>query len=290
MGRYDQALSQFHRALDLRRSAGDRRGAAIESYSIGAIFEDQGRFGAALKSEEEALTTFRELKLRDMWLSEILGGYGNSLSLSGRLDEAATSLDEAMNVARELRNPILIAQTLRFQSDRLYYRGDLKGASDLAQKASQAASQASDRSLALLARAGAVRTAAALQPSNVLAATFAQLAQDADSLGLKSLAVECSIRRAETLLRLGDRSTARQEAERAIAKAEPLGLRLLSATAHYLRAASLRLGDDADARREYGLALRLLDEIKGEDGNQNVLARADVGKIYAECERRSKAG
>ena len=54
-GRFDQALARYLRALDLRRGAGDRRGAAIESYSIGTIFDYQGRYGAAVKSKEEAL-------------------------------------------------------------------------------------------------------------------------------------------------------------------------------------------------------------------------------------------
>ena len=81
MGRYDQALAQYLRALELRRNAGDKRGAAIESYSMGTIFDYQGRYGAAIKSKEEAIQTFRDLKQRDMWLGEILSGYGNSLSL-----------------------------------------------------------------------------------------------------------------------------------------------------------------------------------------------------------------
>ena len=47
--------------------------------------------------------------------------------------------------------------------------------------------------------------------------------------------------------------------------------------------ASLR-ADDVVVR---GLA-RLLDQIKGEDGNQNVLKRTDLAAIHAECERWSK--
>ena len=69
MGRYDQALTRYLRALELRRSDGDKRGAAIESYSIGTIFDYQGRYGAAVKSKEEALKAFRELKQRDFWLA-----------------------------------------------------------------------------------------------------------------------------------------------------------------------------------------------------------------------------
>jgi eukaryotic-like serine/threonine-protein kinase len=278
-GRFDQALSRYLRALELRRGAGDRRGAAIEAYSIGRIFDDQGRYGAAVKSKQEALTAFRDLKQKDMWLGEILSGVGKSLSLSGRMDEAAKHLDESMGVARDLQNPRLTAQIMAFQADRLYYGGDVKGANRLAEQASQSASQASDRALALITQADVAMTAAVLQPTQALASKLATLAQEADTLGLKSLAVECLVQRAETLLKLGDRANARREAERALAQAETFGLRLLLAKAHYLRGEVLRLAGSAEARAEYVSTLRLIDEIKGEEGSQDVLKRADVGPM-----------
>jgi tetratricopeptide (TPR) repeat protein len=288
-GRFDQALSRYLRALDLRRTSGDRRGAAIESYSIGTIFDDQGRYGAAVKSKEEALASYRDLKQKDMWLGEILSGAGRSLSLAGRMDDATKYLDEAMSLARDLNNPTLIAQTTRFQADRLYYAGDVKGANRLAEQASQAASRASDRSLALLAQAQVAMTAAAVQASPALASRLAALAQDADTLGLKSMAVECTVQRAETLFKLGDRQNAQREAERAIAQAETLGLRLPLAKAHFLRGEVLRQSGSTEARTDYASALRLLDEIKSEEGSQNVLSRTDLGPMREACARWSKA-
>jgi len=35
--------------------------------------------------------------------------------------------------------------------------------------------------------------------------------------------------------------------------------------------------------------LRLLEEIKGEEGSQNLLKRADLGAMHADLVRRSKA-
>ncbi len=83
MGQYDQAAEQYLRALDLRRNTGDKRGAAIESSSLGTLFSYQGRYGAALSAEEDALKTFRELQERGLWLAEILGYYGNALAQVG---------------------------------------------------------------------------------------------------------------------------------------------------------------------------------------------------------------
>jgi serine/threonine protein kinase/tetratricopeptide (TPR) repeat protein len=286
MGRYDQSLARCLRALGLRRGAGDKRGTAIESYNAGTILAYQGHYGAAVKSMDEALQGYRDLKQRDTWLAQMLDGYGNSLSLSGRLEEAGESLGEALALARELHNQNLIAQTLRLQMDRLYYSGDVKGANDLAEQAVQAASSASDRSLTLLAEADVTTTAAVVQPSKALASKLATLARDADKLGLKWLSVDCSIQRAATLLKLGDRANARQEADRALTMSEALGLSVQRAKARYLRAEVLRLGGDA-ARDEYSAALRLLEQIKGEDGNKNVLKRSDLGAMQAECVRWS---
>jgi hypothetical protein len=204
------------------------------------------------------------------------------------MNDAQSSLDEALKVANELQNPNLIAQTMLFQADRLYYAGDVKGASQLAEQAAQAASRGSDRSLTLLAQANVAMFASAGQPTKALAAKLASLSQDADKLGLKSLAVACAVRRAETLLKLGDTAGARQEADRSFAKAEELGLRVPLVKAHYLRATMLRAAGDQEARREYAAALRLLEEIKNEDGSQNVLTRADLKSMHAECVEKSK--
>jgi tetratricopeptide (TPR) repeat protein len=89
------------------------------------------------------------------------------------------------------------------------------------------------------------------------------------------------------LLKLGDRDGSRREADRALARAETLGFRVLAAKAHYLRAEALRSAGDADAKREYGLAVRLLNDLSREDGNQNVLKRADLSAIYQDAKTRS---
>jgi tetratricopeptide (TPR) repeat protein len=288
LGRYDQSLSRYLKALELRRAAEDRRGAAIESYSIGTIFDYQGRYGAALKSKEEALKTFREIKQRDLWLPEALSGYGNSLSLSGRAGEADKHFAEALAVGKEIQNPTMLAQTMRFQADRLAYAGDLKAAKTMADQAAQTASAASDRGQAMLAQAAAVAAAAALEPTRPLATRLSALAAEADGLGLKFLSVQCLLQRAAALHRLGDQATARQEVDRALARSEQLGLRMLRAQAHYVRA-RLSTAGAADARRDYASALRLLEEIKSEEGNQNLLKRADLAAMHAECLKGSKA-
>src|SRR5262249_51255231 len=68
LGQYDRAVEQYLRALDLRRNGNDTRGAALESASMGILFGYQGRFGAALSAEDDALKTMRSIQEKGYWL------------------------------------------------------------------------------------------------------------------------------------------------------------------------------------------------------------------------------
>jgi len=115
------------------------------------------------------------------------------------------------------------------------------------------------------------------------------LAQEADSLGLKYLSVECSVDLGEALVNNKDHSRARQELEPALGKAEKLGLRTLLAKDHYLLATALRAtGNGTEATPHYREALRLLDEIRKEAGAEKIIERADLKPIYAESTRWSQ--
>ncbi|MBZ5640452.1 MAG: tetratricopeptide repeat protein, partial [Acidobacteriia bacterium] len=216
MGRFGQALSQYLRALDLRRTIGDKRGAAIESYSLGTIFGFQGRLGAALKSKEEALKTFRELGERSFWTAEILGGYGNALAEAGRIDEAGKSLDDALALAREMKNDTLVSQTLRFQGDRLGFRGDPGAARPLYERALEAATRAGDREQALAARLALAKVAIRDGHAAGEVSGLRESAREADALGLRYLCAMCSVRLGEALAAAKDVAGARNELERAL--------------------------------------------------------------------------
>ena len=156
----------------------------------------------------------------------------------------------------------------------------------------QAAQSASDRSLTLLAQAerGHYRERASSRrgrwpPIGV------ELAQEADSprseVALRGVPRFNAQRRCSGS---AIRRTALREAERALARAEALGLKVPLAKAHYLKASVLRAKGDPAARRDYAAALRLLEEVKGDGGNENVLKRADLAAMHAECAKWSKEG
>ena len=289
MGQYNQALAYYLRALELYRSAGDKRGAAFESACMGTLFAYQGRYGAAVNAKQEALNTFRELGDRSSWMFEVLSGYGDALAQAGRGEESQKSFDEAMSLARELKNDAFVAQILNYQGDSFFYRGNLKSARSLYEQAMEVASHTTDRGKVLISKFNLAKAAVKEGRSQAAIGALKGLAQEADTLGLKYLSAECSIYLAEALVNTRDYSRARQELDRAVAKTERLGLPTLSAKGHYLLATELRLtGRGAEAAGHYREALRLLEDIRKEAGADNVLQRADLNPIYTDSTRWSQ--
>ena len=282
MGQYDQAAQQYLRALDLRRSSGDKRGAAIESSSLGTLFSYQGRYGAALSAEEDALKTFRELQERSSSLAEILGYYGNALAQVGRSDDAQKSLEEAMNVAREVKAPATAAEIQGYQGDNAFYRGDYQAAAALYDEALKTASHTSDLNLILVSKFNVAKVAVRQGRFQAAASSLSKLSQDADSLGVKHVAVECSIYHAEALMNLKSYEPARKELESALSRSEKLGLKASLAQSHYLLARDLELaGKAADAPEHYKQARKILDEIQKDAKTDSILKRSDLSPIYA---------
>jgi tetratricopeptide (TPR) repeat protein len=284
LGRYDDALAHYLRALELRRKEGDARGEAIESYSIGTLFEYQGRFGAAVKSKEEALASFRTLKEQSFWLAEILSGYGNALSQIGRTSDATKILDEAMALARSLDNTALVAQILNFQGDARYYAGDIRGARTVFEQAAKEAARTSDQRLVLLSRANIAKVDLKEGRAQPAAASLRSVAADADSRGLKYLSVQSAALMGDALLAAKNYTAARTELERARLNSEKLGLRALQAQIHHLLAATYRSTNNAaDASRHANQARRLLQEIQKEAGTDTVSKRADLAPILTDA-------
>ncbi len=284
MGDYDEAFSQYMRALDLRRSMNDTRGAAIESYTLGMILDYQGRFGAAITSKQTALKTFQDLKDKTYWMAEIEGGYAQALILAGRGNEAKSYLDDALNLSRELKNDGMVSQTLSFQGDAAYYRGDSKAAGTLYEQALQAATRSKEPEKILVAKINLAKVAIKEGRAQQAIATLRPLLQQAENLGLKYAQVECSVSMAEAMIKIKDSTHAQQELDRALLQADKLGLKPLSAKAHYLLASILRAsGDQVEALPHYQEALQLIDAMHDDPGADKILERSDFKTMYEEA-------
>lgn len=286
LGQYDQAAGLYLRALDLYRSAGDNRGAAAGSGHLATLFIYKGRYGAAVKSSEDAVKTFRELKERSPVMAEMLNAYGDALAEAGRLDEAQKVLDEALGLARELNSQDVIAEVLARQAKVGLYRGDFNSAQALYTQSLNFASRTKDREKVVVSKIGLAKVDAAKGRAREAVTSFKVLAQEADSLGSMYLSAECAVDSGEALVSSKDYAKARQALESALQASEKLGMRTLQVRAHYFLGTILRLsGNLSEASGQYQQALSLLEETRKEPGAENVLHRADLGSLYEDATR-----
>jgi eukaryotic-like serine/threonine-protein kinase len=284
---YDKAMTSYMQALDLRRKTADAHGAALESRSIGMVFEYQGRYGAAINSLQEAVKGFHDFKDRSRTMAQVLIDYGDALALGGRGAEAGKTLEEARDLARELKNDNLMAGVLNAQGDVAFYGGDLGSAGNFYQQALQTASRVKGQDRMLVSKLNLAKVAVAQRQGQALG-SLRQIADQASTLGLKYISVDCSLYMAEAMINGKDYSGARPQLQQQLEISEKLGLRMQTARIHYLLADSLRLSGNTDeAANQYRQALSLLDEIKKEPGAEHVMDRSDLKTIYAEATRWS---
>ncbi|HUK24869.1 MAG TPA: tetratricopeptide repeat protein [Terriglobales bacterium] len=280
LGEYDTALSQYLKAIEIRRSVNDDHGVAVESESMGAIFSAQGRYSAALGALQDAVKIFQQLKERTSFTVEAEGGLGGVLAAAGRGDEGQQNVQDALNIAHEIKSDYATSLALNWMGDIAFYRGDYKAARQQYDRALQTASAASDRERILISKANQAKVDVKQGRPQAIA-SLKKLAQDSDTLGLKAISVECSVYLGEALVARKDVRAARPELEQALARAEKLGLRTLQAKAQYFLALSLQqLGDARGATAHYREVVRILEGISKENGSARVLERADLQDIY----------
>ena len=281
MGQYDKAISYYLRAIDLRRQMNDQRGAAIESESLGIIFDYQGRFGAAVKSEDEALKTFRGLNEKSTWMPSIIDASAEALILAGRSDEARSDVDEAVKLSHELKNDSVMAEAFGVQGDAFFYKGDFKSAQSSYEQALEAAKRSKEPGTILIANSRLAKALVGEKRSQEALALLKALLQRTDGLGFKYISVECSVWMAEAMIQRHDYVAAQQELKRALLRSHQLGMQPLSARAHYLLAIAERnSGDHNDALQDDRQAFALLDGMKKDPGAEKILERTDFKAIY----------
>ena len=285
-GDFSGAVRYYLSALEYRRKAGDGNGEAVELYSIGVQYEYQAQFRKAIESHEEALKKLRTVGESDFWPVAVQAQYGSALGQAGRLQQAQSALAEALSLAEKTKNAPLIAQILDFQGDSFAFQNDLKQARERYERALQVATRVNDRRFTLVSRAGLAKVAVAEGNSQKLAQTLRQLSSDIDAIGLKYLAVECSVYLGELLLKTGEHQKAREELENVIRTSERFGLRTLLVRGHFLLSrVLLGSGDDTGGRRHAEQARRLLQDILQENKINEIGQRADLAPVLKESSR-----
>lgn len=277
LGQYDAALQFYLKAIETLRGINDQSGIAREQNGMAKIFAAQGRYGAALGSMKDALAIVRQTKQMIAETVEIVGGWGDLLAQVGRGEEGKASLDEALNDAHQLKDDAAAAMVTNWMGDVAFYQGDYGAARQQYAQALAIASKTADKETQLRSKVNLAKTDLALGHAAAVIPTLKKLAQDADALGLKADAVECSVYLAQAQAATKNDSAAEQTLTLAQARAENLGLRLLQAKADALAATlATKSGKTAEAQRNKAAVARILDAISKEDGAGKVLERADL--------------
>jgi eukaryotic-like serine/threonine-protein kinase len=282
-GQFEQAQDQYLKALDLRRTAGDGRGAAIESSGLGTLFGYQGRFGAAVSAEQDALKGLQEAKEQGFWMTEVVTAYGHALAQAGRGDEAAKELADGLSAARTEKSESQIATALSYQGDNAYFRGDLKSAGTLYQAAMQSAAKSGDAHLVLLAKINLAKLGVANGKFAAAASDLRALGEQADSLGLKYLSTQCLVLRGEALIGMKDYAGAEKELKSGALRSEKLGLRALQAQSQYQWGRALEQGGKpAEAASHFEEARNTALALQQDAQTADFAKRYDLAALFAE--------
>lgn len=102
-GDWETARDTFQRGLDLRRETGDKRGVAFSLSGLSGAWYELGEVDKAIALSDEAIALWEEMgEVRSHGESKWRRGL--MLIDIGRLDDAKTSLDAALEIARKVRD------------------------------------------------------------------------------------------------------------------------------------------------------------------------------------------
>jgi len=280
MGDYDKSLKNLMAALEAARKADDTAEAAGVSGSIGTVLVAQGRLGAAVSSLEESVKGYRAVNNRSVEMVQALNTLADTLAHAGRGSESGKLLDEAQQIARDLKNETVNSQILNTRGDVAFYQGDLKAAKTFYEQAAAAANKGKQKDAMFISRMNLGRLAVAEGRSPAAIADLRASIQQAESLHLKYYAVRSSVDLAQALINTKDYTHARQQLDSALAQSEKLGLRLETVRIHFLLGDVLRHdGQSTEASRQYQQAQSLLDDIRKEPGAGQIANRYDLKQM-----------
>jgi eukaryotic-like serine/threonine-protein kinase len=281
VGQFDQALSSYTLGLEQARKIGDKLTISAILDGLASLYLIQGRYGDALKSQQEAVNNAKQLQAESgAFFAEVNADYANVLNQVGRAEEAQKILNESLSAAQSAQNEDLAAKILNFQGEGFYYRGDFKSAPPLFERAQQSAAKAKDLLQSLNARLNLARTSVSEGHSAAVVGTLKGLVKEAEALGAKYIATQCSITLGDALLGTKDYTHAREELESALRKSEDSGMKSLEPRAHYLLSQALRAsGNTVEADMHLKQASDLLEQMRQESHADTLLERSDLKPI-----------
>jgi tetratricopeptide (TPR) repeat protein len=276
------------RALELGRSAGDAHSVAVVSRQIGLVFEYQGRFGAAVKSMQDAVKSFRQQGENGLDMAEFLNGLSGALGRAGRSDEAAAPLEEAQKIQGALKNDALQSQILITRGDLAFYRGDSQSAAPFYESALRLASRTKYSEVLLQSKVNVARVAVS-QGRFQEASRGLQALRNAKGSVVAHLSLEMNLELAQAEIGLKDYTRANHDLQQELPGAQRAGVRFGLARIYYLLGTSARLSGSAGIAADYYReSAQLLDVIRGDPGAENIMRCTDFKTMYDESNRWKK--
>jgi tetratricopeptide (TPR) repeat protein len=283
LGKFDSALDNYLKALEVARGAGDKSLVALSSDGMGRLFQLQGRNGAALSAEQDAIKNIQDLQQQTADSAQIQGDYGTALALIGRFDDAQKNLDAAVAVARSLKNDALVSAVLNLQGERLFYQGDLSAARSAFDQALQSASKQKSPAQAMQIKLNQARVDVYQNRGSGAVNNLKALIKNADAEGMNYFSLQCSLYLGRALFQSKNYPQSQQTLEMVFRRAQDQGMKSLLPEAHYWLAQTLRAsGAKAEADIHMQQAQKLLQDLKNESHSDDILKRQDLKPIAQE--------
>ncbi|MBO0721560.1 MAG: tetratricopeptide repeat protein [Blastocatellia bacterium] len=106
LGKKEKALDYYNQALTLSRAVGDRTGEAITLSNIGFAYDSLGEKQKALDYYNQALPLSQAVGARDVTAKTLLG-MARTESAQGKLLEARSTIESALNIIESLRTEVV---------------------------------------------------------------------------------------------------------------------------------------------------------------------------------------
>ena len=152
MGAYTEALEQFHQSFSLYQEIGEMGHTAFQYRRIGRIYYLRlGRYEKARENFLAALDMYRQ-QGDPKGEAEVLYEVGLTFEKVGLFDQAAERYHQALAIAKELDDPMLLTTGDLYLANVAWFQGNYQTAFQLLTQADKKAEQANDPQLRIMVK------------------------------------------------------------------------------------------------------------------------------------------
>ncbi|MDJ1169769.1 tetratricopeptide repeat protein [Roseofilum sp. BLCC_M154] len=144
-GDYEQAISYYQKALEIRQEIGDRSGIAKSFNNLGLAYCSQGDYGKAISNYQKAIEIFQQIGDCSV-TSTTLMNLGNAYYAQGDYGQAMSCYQQALEIRREIGDCSGIANSLIGLGNAYNSQGEYERVISYSQQALEIFQEIGDRS------------------------------------------------------------------------------------------------------------------------------------------------